>query len=67
MLAGGSMAFNPNPVMNIRTVLRYLPAAVLILGLNSCVARRTVTQNGRTVEQHTVIKRPVRDAIQNSR
>jgi hypothetical protein len=66
ILVGGSMAVDFNPVMNIRAIPRYLPVVVLILGLNSCVARRTVTENGRTVQQHNVIKRPIRDVIRNS-
>jgi hypothetical protein len=67
MLVGGSMALGLNPVMNIRAILRYVPAAVLALSLTSCVAQRTVTQGGRTVEKHNVIKRPLRDVFRNSR
>lgn len=53
--------------MNIRSIFRYLPTVLVMLSLNSCIARRTVTQNGRTVEQHNVIKRPLRDAVRNTR
>jgi hypothetical protein len=34
---------------------------------SGCISQRTVTQNGRVVEQKPVITRPVRDTIRNSR
>lgn len=35
--------------------------------LSSCLTQRTVTQGGRTVSQDYVIKRPIKDALDNSR
>ena len=34
--------------------------------LSACVTQRTVTENGKTVQQGTVIRRPVKEAIQRS-
>lgn len=36
-------------------------------GLSSCITRRTVSEGGQTVSQSYVIKRPIKDAIENSR
>ena len=38
-----------------------LLAAALVSG---CLTRRTVTQNGQTVEQNYVIKRPIKEAVE---
>jgi len=35
--------------------------------LSSCLTQRTVKQGGRTVSQDYVIKRPIKDALDNSR
>lgn len=48
----------------------FLPAALLtalaILANSSCVTRRIVTEGDRTVSEEYVLKRPIRDAIENS-
>jgi predicted small secreted protein len=35
--------------------------------LSSCLTQRTVTQGGRTVKQDYVIKRPLKEVLDNSR
>lgn len=48
----------------------FLRIAATLLGaavVSGCLTRRTVTQNGRTVEKNYVIKRPIRDAVQRGR
>jgi hypothetical protein len=44
-----------------------LLALVSSLLFSSCLTQRTVTQGGRTVSQDYVIKRPIKDALDNSR
>ena len=63
------MAFhNSISVMNILHHLdRSLILLAIILPLGSCVTQRTVTRNGQTVEQGIVVKRPLKEAVQNSR
>jgi hypothetical protein len=39
---------------------------VAVLSLTSCVTERTVTRNGKPVEQGLVVKRPLKE-VENSR
>jgi hypothetical protein len=48
-------------------ILKCILTAALILPLTGCLARRTVTQGGRTVSQDFVIRRPLTEAVRNSR
>jgi hypothetical protein len=63
------MAFhNSISVMNIlHHLARSLILLAIILPLGSCVTQRTVTRNGQTVEQGIVVKRPLKEAVENSR
>lgn len=47
-------------------VLKCLLAAALVLPLSGCLTRRTVSEGGHTVSQEYFIKRPLKEAIQNS-
>lgn len=51
---------------HIRTFSLLLPLISSLL-FSSCLTQRTVTQGGRTVKQDYVIKRPLKDALDNSR
>lgn len=44
-----------------------LLAVAVVLPLTSCVTQRTVTRNGQPVEQGLVVKRPLKEAVENSR
>jgi hypothetical protein len=63
------MAFHQTiSVMNVlHRLARPLVLLAIILPLGSCVTRRTVTRNGQTVEQGIVVKRPLKEAVENSR
>ncbi len=55
-------------VMNVlHRFARSLFLIAIILPLGSCVTQRTVTRNGQTVEQGLVVKRPLKEAVENSR
>jgi hypothetical protein len=51
----------------MRTTLKCLLAAALALPLSGCLTQRTVSEGGHTVSQEYVIKRPLKEAVQNSR
>ena len=53
--------------MKPRLILKCLLAAVLAAPLTGCLTQRTVTEGGTTVKQGYVIKRPLKEAIKNSR
>lgn len=46
---------------------RILLAAAMTALLSGCLTRRTVTSGGRTVESKYVVKRPIKEVIENSR
>ena len=50
----------------IRRLLLLAGLAILSLGLAGCLTKRTVTKDGRTVEKKYVVKRPVKNLIQNT-
>lgn len=52
-----------NPALILK---RLLPAALVVLS-SGCLTHRTVTRGGKTVKQGYVIKRPLKEAIGNSR
>ncbi len=52
---------------NSRRFAKSLLVLAAILPLSSCVTERTVTRNGETVEQGLVVKRPFKEAAENSR
>jgi hypothetical protein len=51
--------------------IRHLAKCLLLLGvvlpLSACVTERKVTRGGQTVEQGLVVKRPLKEAVENSR
>jgi hypothetical protein len=47
-------------------VMKILLAALLVLPLTGCLTQRTVSEGGHTVKQEYVIKRPLKEAVQNS-
>ena len=53
--------------MKTGLVMKTLLAALLVLPLTGCLTQRTVTEGGHTVKQEYVIKRPLKEAVQNSR
>jgi hypothetical protein len=50
-----------------RIVLKCLMAAAVVVSMSGCLTQRTVTEGGRKVSQEYVIKRPLKEAVQNSR
>ena len=48
-------------------VLKYIFAAVFFLPLTGCLTQRTVSEGGHKVSQEYIIKRPLKEAVQNSR
>jgi hypothetical protein len=51
----------------IRTTLKCLLAVTFAIPLSSCLTQRTVSEGDHTVSQKYVIKRPLKEAVQNSR
>ncbi len=43
-----------------------LLASALVVLLSGCLTQETVTSNGEVISQDYVIKRPLKDAIENS-
>ncbi len=52
---------------DIRKSAKFLVLAAVVLPLASCVTERKVTRGGQTVQQGMVIKRPLKEAADNSR
>jgi hypothetical protein len=50
----------------MRTLLFPAMAAMVALSLSSCLTQRTVKEGGQTVSKELVIKRPIKEAIENS-
>lgn len=50
-----------------RLIAKFLFLLAVALPLCSCVTERKVTRGGQTVEQGLVIKRPLKEAVENSR
>jgi len=53
--------------MSIRASLKFSIVLALILPLSGCLTQRTVTRNGKKVEQGLIVKRPLKDTVDNSR
>lgn len=49
------------------SLARFLSLLILFAPLTACVTQRTVTRNGQPVEQGLVVKRPLKEAVENSR
>lgn len=57
----------PILTMNIRPLLKSAIIVALILPLSGCLTQRTVTRNGKKVEQGLIVKRPLKDAVDQGR
>ena len=44
----------------------FIPVLAIAMCSTSCLTQRTVKEGGQTVSQEYVIKRPIKDAIENS-
>ncbi|MGC4013720.1 MAG: hypothetical protein QM755_04265 [Luteolibacter sp.] len=53
--------------MYIRPCLKFVAVLALALPLSGCLTQRTVTRNGKKVEQGLIVKRPLKEAVDNSR
>lgn len=53
-------------IMTIRSIFRYSAIALCAFSLSACVTKRTVTEGGQTVEEGYVVKRPIKNAIENT-
>ena len=53
--------------MNLPRFAKHLVLLALPLSLPGCITERTVTKGGQTVEQGLVVKRPLKEAVENSR
>jgi hypothetical protein len=53
--------------MKTLQIVRSLAVFALLFSLSSCVTKRTVTQGGQTVESGYVVKRPIKEAVQNTK
>ncbi|MCP5532839.1 MAG: hypothetical protein H7A49_10710 [Akkermansiaceae bacterium] len=53
--------------MNLPTLVRIASVVLAATLVSGCLTRRTVTQNGQTVEQNYVIKRPIKEAVERGR
>ena len=50
----------------IDNIVRIAAIAILLTSLSGCLTKRTVTEDGRTVSEGYAIKRPLKDAVENS-
>lgn len=50
----------------MKTLLHAALALGVAVGLPSCLTQRTVSEGGQTVSQGYVVKRPIKEAIENS-
>ena len=46
--------------------VKYLLAASLVVLWSGCLTQQTVTSNGEVISQDYVIKRPLKDVIENT-
>jgi hypothetical protein len=52
--------------MTSKSLLLATLGAALSLMLTGCLTQRTVTDGGQTTKQNIIVKRPVKDLIQNT-
>ena len=50
----------------MKLLLKTPAMAILLTSLSGCLTKRTVTEDGRTVSEGYAIKRPLKDAVENS-
>lgn len=58
--------FSPLSRESMKAIWYSFASMVLALNLSGCLTQRTVTEGGETVSQEYVIKRPIKDVIENS-
>ncbi len=58
---------NCHSILHVSHRYEYLLAAVLVFPFSGCLTKRTVTEGGHKVSEDYVIKRPLKDAVENSR
>lgn len=51
----------------MNALTKAIAAALLLTSLPGCLTKRTVTEGGRTVSEGYAIKRPLKEAVENSR
>ncbi|MEM1083632.1 MAG: hypothetical protein AAGI48_05880 [Verrucomicrobiota bacterium] len=51
----------------MKSIVRLSLVTILAASLTGCLTRRTVTVGGETVESGYVVKRPIKEAIDNSK
>ena len=49
----------------IKSALILAGLSMMVLGLSSCLTQRTVSQGGQVQSEQYIIKRPVKDLLQN--
>ena len=52
--------------MNAKSFMIRVVVGVFVVLLSGCLTRRTVTQNGRTIESDYVFTRPLKEAVERS-
>ena len=52
--------------MTLRSIVRCSAIAICALSFSACITKRTVTVGGQTVEDGYVVKRPIKNAIENT-
>ena len=52
--------------MNLKFSLKFLLACSVAIMTSGCLTQETVTSNGEVISQDYVIKRPLKEAIENS-
>lgn len=67
MALAAEVGFGYPQGMRVRALIQWLSVLLLIPALTGCLTHRTVSQAGQVKEQKYVIKRPVKEIIQNSR
>ncbi len=65
-LAGFRSVVRRNKPMKSTIFAKCLLASTLVVLLSGCLTQETVTSNGEVISQDYVIKRPLKDAIENS-
>jgi len=64
---GGKLRPSFQVVMKSLRIILSLALLSMIAATSGCVTKRTVTQGGQTVESGYVVKRPIKEAIQNTK
>jgi hypothetical protein len=63
-LDGGASA--ERHLMKIKTIAKCLLASTVVVFSSGCLMQQTVTENGEVTSSNYVIKRPIKELIENS-